>query len=292
MGLSGRKTKQKIGNDPRNLSWADGSSLHPSPGSIPPVYKALTHWIFFWLTHAKSGNELNFFFFFERADAARFGSNYLSKFGWDPSKGLGVGEEGRTSHIKVAQKLDMMGIGAAHQADPNGVAWKQNKDFENLLKRLNQANGDVEDGDAKEESARIVVDGFVQQKGKLEEEREGEEGEEETVKAGREDDNKERKKKKKKRNEEQTKTKDKGKHKDEDNVEKKKKKRKREGNDTDKKSKKKRKSDNDSASEYNNQDELSPTTPEPIPTTEHKVTRVVPRHRSYVSLFGHLFLSF
>lgn len=24
MGLSGRKVKQKIGNDPRNLSWADG----------------------------------------------------------------------------------------------------------------------------------------------------------------------------------------------------------------------------------------------------------------------------
>ncbi|KAG5645428.1 hypothetical protein DXG03_006252 [Asterophora parasitica] len=69
--------------------------------------------------------------------AAKFGSSYLSKFGWDASKGLGVDGEGRTSHIKVSHKLDMLGIGAAHQMDPNGIAWKQNKDFENLLKRLN-----------------------------------------------------------------------------------------------------------------------------------------------------------
>ncbi|KAF9453981.1 hypothetical protein P691DRAFT_630353, partial [Macrolepiota fuliginosa MF-IS2] len=68
-------------------------------------------------------------------------------FGWDSSKGLGVGEEGRTTHIKVAQKLDMMGIGAAHQKDPNGIAWKQNKDFESLLKRLNEANGSGDSGE-------------------------------------------------------------------------------------------------------------------------------------------------
>ncbi|KAG6828074.1 hypothetical protein H0H92_009336 [Tricholoma furcatifolium] len=94
MGLSGRRVKQRIPADPRNLAWAD--------------------------------------------DAAKFGSNYLSKFGWDASKGLGVEGDGRTSHIKVTQKLDMLGIGAAHQKDPNGIAWKQNKDFENLLKRLNE----------------------------------------------------------------------------------------------------------------------------------------------------------
>ena len=78
-------------------------------------------------------------------DAARFGSNYLAKFGWESSKGLGVSGEGRTTHIKVAQKLDMMGIGAAHQKDPNEVAWKQNRDYENLLKRLNEANGGEEE---------------------------------------------------------------------------------------------------------------------------------------------------
>ncbi|KAG6857727.1 hypothetical protein H0H87_004143 [Tephrocybe sp. NHM501043] len=94
MGLSGRRVKQRIPADPRNLAWAD--------------------------------------------DAAKFGSNYLSKFGWDASKGLGLEGDGRTSHIKVTHKLDMLGIGAAHQKDPNGIAWKQNKDFENLLKRLNE----------------------------------------------------------------------------------------------------------------------------------------------------------
>ncbi|KAK0212454.1 hypothetical protein DFS33DRAFT_29329 [Desarmillaria ectypa] len=100
MGLSGRKVKQRISADPRNLSWAD--------------------------------------------DASKFGATYLSKFGWSSSQGLGVSGEGMTSHIKVSQKLDMMGIGAAHQKDPNGIAWKQNKDFENVLMRLNAAQGGVE----------------------------------------------------------------------------------------------------------------------------------------------------
>ncbi|KAF9460761.1 hypothetical protein BDZ94DRAFT_885770 [Collybia nuda] len=71
-------------------------------------------------------------------DAAKFGSNYLSKFGWDSSKGLGIDGDGRKSHIKVSHKLDLLGIGAAHQKDPSGIAWKQNRDFEVLLKRLNE----------------------------------------------------------------------------------------------------------------------------------------------------------
>ncbi|KAJ6495678.1 hypothetical protein C8R47DRAFT_1318481 [Mycena vitilis] len=105
MGLSGRKEKQRIGHDPRNLTWAD--------------------------------------------DAAKFGSSYLSKFGWDSSKGLGASGDGRLSHIKVSQKLDMLGIGAGQQKDANGIAWKQNKEFERLLERLNAA---AEEG-VKEEAA-------------------------------------------------------------------------------------------------------------------------------------------
>ena len=46
----------------------------------------------------------------------------------------------------MSQKLDMLGIGAAHSKDPNGIAWKQNKDFVNLLKRLNET--DAVDGDS------------------------------------------------------------------------------------------------------------------------------------------------
>ncbi|KAJ7928504.1 hypothetical protein B0H13DRAFT_1967577 [Mycena leptocephala] len=115
MGLSGRKEKQRIGADPRNLTWAD--------------------------------------------DAAKFGSSYLSKFGWDPSKGLGESGEGRMSHIKVSQKLDMLGIGAAQQKDPNGIAWKQNKDFERLLERLNADQGVKAEGDDEDEKKRKREDG-------------------------------------------------------------------------------------------------------------------------------------
>jgi Pin2-interacting protein X1 len=46
------------------------------------------------------------------------------------------------SHLKVAHKLDMLGIGAAHTKDPNGIAWKQNRDFERLLERLNGGTGE------------------------------------------------------------------------------------------------------------------------------------------------------
>ena len=78
--------------------------------------------------------------YFHLSDAARFGSNYLTKFGWDGTTGLGVTGEGRTSHIKVSHKLDLLGIGAAQQKDLDGIAWKQNKDFERLLQRLNDAS--------------------------------------------------------------------------------------------------------------------------------------------------------
>jgi Pin2-interacting protein X1 len=63
----------------------------------------------------------------------------------------------------------MMGIGAgAHQNDPNGVAWKQNRDFEELLKRLN--------GEEKEEGG-AVADGFVREKQKKEKRKREEDGE-------------------------------------------------------------------------------------------------------------------
>ena len=113
MGLSGRKTKQRIPNDPRNLCWADG--------------KVFLYYV-------------NTLAYRQTSDAARFGSNYLAKFGWDRSTGLGVSGEGRTSHIKVSQKLDLLGIGATQQKDPDGIAWKQNKDFERLLQRLNDVS--------------------------------------------------------------------------------------------------------------------------------------------------------
>ncbi|KAH8096762.1 hypothetical protein BXZ70DRAFT_1001036 [Cristinia sonorae] len=172
MGLAGRKEKQRIGNDPRNLSWAD--------------------------------------------DANKFGAAYLQKLGWSAGTGLGTNGDGRTSHIKVSQKLDMLGIGAAHQKDPNGIAWKQNKDFENLLRRLNGGEGAAEGG--------TKVDGFAKAGESLEgEEKVGEESED-------------GKKKKRKRSKET-----------DEGESSKKKKRKEEGEDKDKKKKRKESGEDDAA---------------------------------------------
>lgn len=125
MGLAGRKEKQRIPNDPRNLSWADGECT------------------VFEIVHL---------FILRFTDANKFGAAYLQKLGWSAGSGLGASGDGRTTHIKVNQKLDMLGIGAAHQKDPNGIAWKQNKDFENLLRRLNGGG---------EEAEVSKIDGFA-----------------------------------------------------------------------------------------------------------------------------------
>jgi Pin2-interacting protein X1 len=79
--------------------------------------------------------------------------------GWDPSKGLGTNGDGRTSHIKVSQKLDMLGIGAAQKKDGSSIAWKQNQDFENVLKRLNESRGE-QDGeeDGNDDGERVGVE--------------------------------------------------------------------------------------------------------------------------------------
>jgi len=61
-----------------------------------------------------------------------------------------------THVVQVHHKLDMLGIGAEHTKDPNGIAWKQNRDFENLLKRLN-ANSEDPTGDGVDSAP---IDGF------------------------------------------------------------------------------------------------------------------------------------
>jgi len=56
----------------------------------------------------------------------------------------------------VHHKLDVLGIGAQHTKDPSGIAWKQNRDFENLLKRLN-ANSE----NSTEDTTNVTpMDGF------------------------------------------------------------------------------------------------------------------------------------
>ena len=63
------------------------------------------------------------------------------------------------THLKVQQKLDMMGIGAQQQRDPNGIAWKQNKEFEALLKRLNESSGREKGANEDAEGERVGVRG-------------------------------------------------------------------------------------------------------------------------------------
>jgi Pin2-interacting protein X1 len=183
-----------------------------------------------------------------RVDAARFGSSYLSKFGWDSSKGLGVSGEGRTTHIKVAQKLDMMGIGAAHMKDPNGIAWKQNRDFENLLKRLNESS----EGEVKVDPEVTTVEVEVVA------EAEAVVGEEE----------KEEKKEKKEKKEKREKKKDK--------ESKKEKKRKLEEGEGGKEKKKRRRSSEEPQEEDVQMKEPSPPPPAPAPKPVHRFRSYVP----------------
>ncbi|CUA71690.1 Pin2-interacting protein X1 [Rhizoctonia solani] len=89
-------------------------------------------------------------------NAAKFGHTYLAKHGWAPGAGLGVTGDGRVSHIAVAQKLDQLGIGAGRPDGPDSIAWKQAKEFEGLLERLNAANGGAG------EEARVVEESVVE----------------------------------------------------------------------------------------------------------------------------------
>ena len=50
----------------------------------------------------------------------------------------------------------MLGVGAQHTKDPDGIAWKQNRDFENLLKRLNANSEDP----TEDEVDSAPIDGF------------------------------------------------------------------------------------------------------------------------------------
>jgi Pin2-interacting protein X1 len=84
----------------------------------------------------------------------------LAKFGWTPDSGSGLGAngDGRLAHISVAQKLNLLGIGngpGGGANNPDAIAWKQSKDFEGVLKRLN--GGEVEE--VKIEQA--LLHGFV-----------------------------------------------------------------------------------------------------------------------------------
>ncbi|KAL0577736.1 hypothetical protein V5O48_004230 [Marasmius crinis-equi] len=88
----------------------------------------------------------------------------------------------------------MLGIGAAQSKDPNGIAWKQNKDFENLLKRLN-ADTEANQPQNTESSAHNEAD---------EEEVDEKKAKKEKKKRKREEEKEEKKKRRKTIEEEET----------------------------------------------------------------------------------------
>jgi Pin2-interacting protein X1 len=112
----------------------------------------------------------------------------------------------------------MLGIGMQHQNDPDGIAWRQNRDFENVLRRLNnettvetsgmgsfhKANegGEVEEVVAIDESngeSTTTKKDKKREKGKKRKVVEREE-EDETIDKERSEDKKKRKKRRKSRN--------------------------------------------------------------------------------------------
>ena len=88
----------------------------------------------------------------------------------------------------------MLGVGAAHSKDPNGIAWKQNKDFEALLRRLNE-------GAEKETGVVSEGEAGMREEGVLEVTDEGTEKAEKKRKRKDRDDSNEKKEKKKRKKE-------------------------------------------------------------------------------------------
>jgi Pin2-interacting protein X1 len=89
----------------------------------------------------------------------------------------------------------MLGVGAAQSKDPNGIAWKQNKDFEALLRRLNEGV---------EEETAVVSEGEagMGEEGVLEVTDEGPEKAEKKKRKRKDKDDSNEKKEKKKRKKE------------------------------------------------------------------------------------------
>ncbi|XP_006811790.1 PIN2/TERF1-interacting telomerase inhibitor 1-like [Saccoglossus kowalevskii] len=76
-------------------------------------------------------------------DSSKFGQRMLERMGWEHGKGLGVNEDGNTSHVKVSKKDDTFGLGANYKTDENWIAHQD--DFNSLLANLNDNHGTTEE---------------------------------------------------------------------------------------------------------------------------------------------------
>ena len=86
---------------------------------------------------------------------------------------MGASGQGRLSHISVAQKLNLLGIGGNNNNNNNNinngdVSWKQNRDYELMLKRLNTTTtGGSDEDESIRGVASMVPDGFVRAGGSM-----------------------------------------------------------------------------------------------------------------------------
>ena len=80
MGLSERKTKQRLGADRRKLAWANGTSVLVSRRRPQATRRG-------FLFNQKIFDRK----YTPHADTSRFGQQYLEKLGWGARSGVGLG---------------------------------------------------------------------------------------------------------------------------------------------------------------------------------------------------------
>ncbi|XP_033638866.1 PIN2/TERF1-interacting telomerase inhibitor 1-like [Asterias rubens] len=74
-------------------------------------------------------------------DTNKFGHQLMEKMGWKQGKGLGINEDGKTSHISVSLKNNTLGLGCSQERGDNWISHQD--DFNDLLNSLNQNQQDA-----------------------------------------------------------------------------------------------------------------------------------------------------
>ena len=113
--LAEKKKKMRLPQDPNNKNWTEGISINRRLNSY-----------------------FNLQFLDLHLDTSSFGRKILEKMGWKSGQGLGLHNDGTTSHIKIAVKDDNLGIGASLKDSETG--WLNNsKSYQEVLDRLSKS---------------------------------------------------------------------------------------------------------------------------------------------------------
>jgi Pin2-interacting protein X1 len=91
----------------------------------------------------------------------------LEKMGWKTGQGLGLNNDGTTSHIKIAVKDDNLGIGASQKDAETG--WLNNsKSYQEVLDRLSKSCNDDFAEEVKKEELKKMKEESKEKKEKKE----------------------------------------------------------------------------------------------------------------------------